>query len=165
MKKHIRSLLLCSMLSSAFIANAFAMGDSGCGLGSLIFKSNTKLLQLFAVTTNGSFGSQTFGITTGTSNCTAHGLVMREKEQIYYVEANYKALSTEMAQGKGENLMAFAQVMGCSEHATAEFGQMTKVHYEELIPSTSTTPSQMLDAVKKELKTNPVLSKECNAIS
>ena len=159
--KIILAFVVCAFTSTA----VFAAGDAGCGLGSLIWRSNTKLTQLFAITTNSSFGTQTFGITTGTSNCTAHGLVMKDKEQIYYVEANFKPLSTEMAQGRGENLMAFSDVMGCSQSARSAFSAMTKARYESILPSATTTPSQMLDAVKKEIRNHPVLSKECKVIS
>ncbi len=31
---------------------AMAMGDAGCGLGGLIIQKNSKLLQIFALTTN-----------------------------------------------------------------------------------------------------------------
>ena len=43
-------------------------GTAGCGLGSLVFGNQKGIVQIFAATTNGLFGSQTFGITTGTSN-------------------------------------------------------------------------------------------------
>ena len=52
-----------------FLAQGAMAQDAGCGLGSMIIQENTKVMQLLAATTNGSFGSQTFGISTGTSNC------------------------------------------------------------------------------------------------
>ncbi len=94
--------------------NIFA-GDSGCGLGSMIIKSNTKLLQLFAVTTNHSFGSQTLGITFGTSGCSANGLVQNDKQIQYYVEINQEDIIREMSQGHGEKLATLAMLHGCSE--------------------------------------------------
>ena len=48
-------------------------GDAGCGLGSILFGAKPGFVQVFAATTNGTFGSQTFGITTGTSNCGGGG--------------------------------------------------------------------------------------------
>ena len=44
-------------------------GPAGCGLGSLIFDADSGWTQIFAATTNGTSGNQTFGITSGTSNC------------------------------------------------------------------------------------------------
>ncbi|NNE12716.1 MAG: DUF3015 family protein, partial [Ilumatobacter sp.] len=40
-------------------------------------------------TTNGTFGTQTFGITTGTSNCNPAGLVKLEKEREEFAMKNY----------------------------------------------------------------------------
>ena len=43
-------------------APAHAVDSTGCGLGSIIFKGQKgPLMQILAVTTNGSFGTQTFG--------------------------------------------------------------------------------------------------------
>src|SRR3954464_7446787 len=44
-------------------------GTAGCGLGSLVFGDQKGAIQILAATTNTTFGTQTFGITTGTSNC------------------------------------------------------------------------------------------------
>ena len=47
----------------------YANDNTGCGLGSIIMRDqSTTALQVMAVSSNVT-GSQTFGITTGTSNC------------------------------------------------------------------------------------------------
>ncbi|MBI3557224.1 MAG: DUF3015 family protein, partial [Deltaproteobacteria bacterium] len=111
-------------------STALAGSDAGCGLGSLIIKKNTVMSQTMASTTNGSFGSQFFGITSGTSNCNPSGFALVEKEQIFYTESNYQHLKVEMAKGEGENLLAFAQVLGCSDKAAPDFARMTKQIYQ-----------------------------------
>ena len=70
-------------------------GDAGCGLGGLIIQKNSKILQLLAVTTNHSFLSQEFGITFGTSGCSASGLVMNEKKMAVVYDQAGKMLFTE----------------------------------------------------------------------
>ena len=50
---------------SVFAAAGY--GAAGCGLGSMVFGSKPGAEQVVAATTNGTFGSQTFGITFGTS--------------------------------------------------------------------------------------------------
>ncbi len=40
--------LLVAAIFSLFGTSAFAAGDAGCGLGSMIISKNSKLLQLFA---------------------------------------------------------------------------------------------------------------------
>lgn len=163
MRTRTIKLGLFGILSAFISANAFAIGDAGCGLGSVVFSSNKKLPQILAATTNGTFGSQTFGITTGTSNCTANGFAKVDREQIYYAESNYNSLKTEMAKGHGESLNAFAQVLGCSEQSHKDFGKMMRSHYESIFPSSKTTAVEMLNSVKKEIQASPVLSKECGA--
>jgi hypothetical protein len=82
----MKKLLMVAVLLLG--SQAFAAGDAGCGLGSLIISKNSKALQIFAITTNWSFLSQPLGITSGTSNCSASSIVMNDKEIQYFVEVN-----------------------------------------------------------------------------
>ncbi len=159
------ALAAVAALSLTFSATVtFAMGDAGCGLGSVVFSSNKKLHQILAATTNGTFGSQTFGITTGTSNCKASGFAKVEKEQIFYAESNYKNLMTEMAQGRGESLEGFAQVLGCNSASTLDFGKMTQSQYESIFPKADTTAVEMLRSVKQQIQAHPKLAKACGQV-
>ncbi len=151
-------ILLASVLIVGFASAAFA-NDAGCGLGSLIIQKNSKLSQLFAITTNATFSSQVFGITTGTSNCSASGLVYNYKEATVYAEANMPSLKVEMARGEGENLSAFAQTMGC--HDSAAFGKMTKTKYQTIFPSSDVDAHQMLSNVRTEIEKDPSLKQIC----
>lgn len=67
----MKKFLAAAAFVAAFSASsAFAVDSTGCGLGSMIFRGQRGLVpQILAVTTNGSFGTQTFGISTGTSGC------------------------------------------------------------------------------------------------
>ena len=65
--KKIFGLASAVVLTSASFAGSY--GDAGCGFGSMIFGNQAGFMQVFAATTNGTSGSQTFGITTGTLNC------------------------------------------------------------------------------------------------
>jgi hypothetical protein len=138
------ALALTMVSASAFAAG----GDAGCGLGSLVMTKNTKVSQVAAATTNGTFGSQTFGITTGTSNCSATQIVMNDGQAVRYAEANFEGLKAEMARGEGENVAALANLMGCSN--AQSFGSMTRAQFESIVPASSTTPSQMVKAVRTQ---------------
>jgi len=139
-------VIIFALLTSG---TAFAAGDAGCGLGSLIISKNSKLLQLFAATTNGTFGSQTFGITSGTSNCSSSGLVNNEKEIDYFVEVNHDDLSREMAQGHGEKLTTLAALHGCSSEATIKaFGSKAQSHFEQIVPAAGTNGVDMARNLK-----------------
>jgi hypothetical protein len=71
MKKlaYVVSAVLMTVVLSG-VGWAVDQKNTGCGLGTIVFEGQNGLVsQTFAVTTNGTFGNQTFGITSGTSNC------------------------------------------------------------------------------------------------
>lgn len=92
--------LAASLLFLPVSVLAAGYGPAGCGLGSMVIGSKPGMEQVFAATTNGTSGSQTFGITSGTSNCGDHGLVNLSKEREVFAQENYTSLVKEMAQGK-----------------------------------------------------------------
>jgi len=153
------TLALAVMISSS----VFATGDAGCGLGSLIISKNSKLLQLFALTTNGSFGTQTFGITSGTSNCSASGIVMNDKQQELFVENNYQRIIVEMVQGSGPTLSAFSHALGCSGEKSADFGSYTQKNYSEIMKQGDTSQG-LLKEIKSRLKSEPSFSGSCSSL-
>ncbi len=128
-----------------FLAQGAMAQDSGCGLGSMIIQENSKVMQVLAATTNGSFGSQTFGISTGTSNCKAQNLVMTEKAVQYFTEVNKDDLSREMAKGQGEKLNTLAALYGC-ETATSrnEFAKAAQANYGKILPTAQTSVTEMV---------------------
>lgn len=109
--KFFAAAILCTGLA----ANAHALGAAGCGLGSLVFNQNDFAHQLLAATTNGTFGSQTFGITFGTSNCTNKGLINISMERQSFIEANFADLSRDVAAGQGEFVENLAKLYNVSD--------------------------------------------------
>jgi len=174
MKKLVLGSALFGLLGLAFLvplgrAAPGSYGDAGCGLGSMLWSEggakakieNRAVREILAATTNGTFSSQTFGITTGISNCTEQGLVLREKEQELFVEANQDQLAREAAAGEGEYLTALASVMGCSEGARSHFAGQTKIHYGEIFGNAEATPAETLDAVKSVIRSDETLAAGC----
>ena len=88
-------------------------GDAGCGLGSILFGAKPGFVQVFAATTNGTFGSQTFGITTGTSNCGGGGGGTPTARN--YVETNREAVAKDISRGNGETIADQSQLAGCRD--------------------------------------------------
>jgi hypothetical protein len=123
-------------------------GMAGCGLGSIVIKENSTIMQVLAATTNGTSGSQTFGITTGTSNCTKGGVVVKSKEQEAFVEANFSRLQQDMAKGGGEYLAALTELMQCKDTMRPAVYSFAQQSYSSVFPSSSTTPMQALYAFK-----------------
>jgi len=143
----MRALIIITLLISS-IAIARADSSTGCGLGTLIWKQNSIVSALFRATTNQSFSSQLFGITTGTSGCSQHSIVKRDMYPVYYAEANLPELRHEMAQGQGEYLATFASVLGCSPAAQAQFMQWAQRSYSTMFSSAETSSADMLKSLR-----------------
>ena len=158
------SALVLSLVSFSGSAFAAGYGDAGCGLGSIVFGSEQGGVQVLAATTNGTFYSQTFGITTGTSNCNPAGLVKLDKEREEFAMKNYPTLVKEMAMGEGENLDTLAGLYGCSQESHADFGSLVQENFGAIVKSDSTTSQEMLSSLKSEISGNAVLSKSCSGI-
>ena len=119
---------------------AAGYGSAGCGLGSLVIEEdNTWWKQVIAATLNGT-GVQTFGISTGTSNCDSP-TPMKTAQVESYVEANRMALAKDIARGQGETIANLASVYGCKSSKT--FGKALKSNYRSIFSSTSTTHSEV----------------------
>lgn len=158
-----RLALAVGMLVMLVAGSAHAQyGMAGCGLGAMLFgKDNSTGMQILAATTNGTFGSQTFGITSGTSNCSQGGVIKAEREQAAFAEVNFQDLKANMAAGGGEFLSSLATLLGCEESSKKVLAQMSQEKFEKLVPSTSTTPIEMLVSLKQEIKVSPTLSATC----
>ncbi|MBR1778654.1 MAG: DUF3015 family protein [Alphaproteobacteria bacterium] len=113
----MKKFLALAAFAAAFSASsAFAVDSTGCGLGSIIFKGQQGMIQqLLAVTTNASFGNQTFGITTGTSGCDQNGRITGGTgKTLAFLENNLEQFAVDAARGHGETIDTVAALMGVS---------------------------------------------------
>lgn len=140
MKTIIFSLIAMFSVS----AMAAEYGDAGCGLGSIVIGSEKGAKQVLAATLNGT-GVQTFGISTGTSNCTEGGIFKSAKQVPAYIELNKLALAKEAARGEGETLAGLAQLMGCQSDS---FGQSVKSNYNQIFVESNMQPIEIEARIK-----------------
>jgi hypothetical protein len=109
--KKIVIAALATVAAASAMANANNIGS--CGLGSKLFEGKSGIVpQVAAMTTNGSFGNQSFGITSGTLGCTQDGVVTSNWKVSMYIDGNRVALARDAAAGQGENLNTLVEVMG-----------------------------------------------------
>jgi hypothetical protein len=134
----------------------------GCGLGKLAwndYKGQKEIApQVLMATTNGTFGSQTFGISTGTSGCTNDGKIMAEQKTTVFASLNFEALSAEMAQGQGEHLASLASLMGVPAENQPAFFAMTQERYTSLVKSGEASPVALVKALNDAIAGHPVLA-------
>ncbi len=134
------TLLLTSSLSAEVHRN------TGCGLGSMIIENqNTVAKQVLAAITNGTFGNQTFGITTGTLNCNKPYTVVSNEKIEKFVADNMDALAIDIASGSGENLDTLSTMMNIQDKAV--FSETLKANFSKIYSSTNVTSADVIDAI------------------
>lgn len=128
-------------------------GPAGCGLGSMIFEADSGFTQIFAATTNGTSGNQTFGISSGTSNCdgTSGGSASTKA----FVQTNRVALSKDIARGRGETLASLSQLAGCGSPDAV--GRTLQKNFKQIFPSAQASDAQVSDAVISVLQSSQAL--------
>src|SRR5438094_10562617 len=159
----IQVVVAFAVLSAAAALAANPDTGPGCGLGKLAwsdFKHQKNIgPQVLMATTNGTFGSQTFGISTGTSGCTNDGKVWAEHKVTMFASINFEDLSQEMAQGGGEHLASLATLMGVPAEQETEFSAMTQERYLAFIQASDGSPVAMVKALHEAITLHPVLVK------
>lgn len=143
-------------------ARGSSYGAAGCGLGSLAWgdkasDNDSIAYQVLAATTNGTFWSQTFGISFGTSNCDT-GKGGRASLDVY-IEANEVALASDIARGSGETLAGLSQLLRCSD--TVALGSTLRENYGTIYPTHEVDSQAVGQSIVETVQRDPNLSSTC----
>lgn len=129
-------------------ASVYANENTGCGLGSLIIKNqNTVVLQVLAATTNGTSGNQTFGITSGTSNCDKPSNFVSNDKLNKFVSENMDELAMDISSGQGETLTTVAKLMNVED--TKAFSSKLQSNFTNIYTSENVTSANVIDSIAK----------------
>jgi hypothetical protein len=143
MKKILVSIAAVVALSSSMMANVNS--QTGCGLGAMIIKDDSTAIMLaLQATTNGIFGNQTFGITSGTLGCKKTQFVMNERAE-EFVASNMDQLAKEIAQGHGESVDTLAELLEVSDKAA--FATALQSNYNSIYTSQNAKMADVLDNI------------------
>jgi hypothetical protein len=156
MKKSLSVVAMLTFLTVSATAAADGYGPAGCGLGSLIIGSKPGFTQVFASTTNGTFANQTFGISSGTSNCDGAGAATEQKAAKVFIEANREALAKDIARGSGETIETLADIAGCGDSAAV--GVSLQKSFKVIFTSSQMTSEDVSTNVIKSLQSNTALA-------
>lgn len=116
MEVNVKKLLAVALFAVSSVSFA-AHGPAGCGFGSVMFEGKDGLVfNVLASTFNGSSGSQTFGMSTGTLGC--EDAKTATVSAVSFVEGNEVALSNDIARGNGETLGAYLAMINKSNANT-----------------------------------------------
>ncbi len=127
-------------------------GTAGCGLGSLAFGNQPGGVQILAATTNALFGTQTFGMTTGTSNCGPSVFAMGTKN---FVEANREAVAKDISRGGGEAIGALTVINGCQDSRAV--GAALQRNFAAIFPSEQASSDEVTREILETLHSDPAL--------
>lgn len=129
-------------------ASVYANDNTGCGLGSLLIKNqNSTMLQAFAATTNGTSGNQTFGISSGTSNCSKPNNFVSNDKLNKFVTENMDELALDISAGKGETLSTVAKLMNVED--TSAFSAKLQANFSNIYTNENVTSSTVIDSIAK----------------
>src|SRR5471030_1231007 len=153
MKKQMASMMAAIVLAPSLVLATGNHPMAGCGLGYLLLsnKDNDKVTQVLGSTTNGTFGSQTFGISSGTSGCTEDGAVKMARATAVFADVNLASLRQEMSAGQGEYVNTFATMLGASEATRPQMVRFFQTEYQNLFPTASTSTEDMLKVLSEKL--------------
>jgi len=150
MKKLIAGAILLGASSMAF-------AQPGCGVGAMIWKGQSGIApHVLAATTNGTFGNQTFGMTTGTLGCQTNEAV---QSMALYMDSNIDKVARDMSRGSGENLDTLAVLLGVEQGDRETFRKVLQENFATIFPDADTTSGEAIDAIVSILEQHESLSK------
>ncbi len=139
---------------------ALADPDIGCGWGTMLWQGQEGVPQkVLGATTNGIFGNQTFGISSGSAGCRRSGTIRVDARTTMFAGANMDRLSHDMAAGQGETLDTLALLLGIAEQDRPAFFHMTKDHFAGIFSSDRITAGEMLQNVTRLMAADAQLAK------
>ena len=144
MKKLIISAIAAFTLSTSGYANA----NTGCGLGSVLIKDQSSLvMQVLAATTNGTLGNQTFGITSGTLNCSKPAKMVSNDELNRFVADNMDELAMDISAGHGETLSTVAKLMNVKD--ASSFSTKLQANFETIYANENVSSASVIDSISE----------------
>lgn len=162
MKKTLVAVVLSSLPALAFAQAHDNVG--GCGWGSKAFDGQSGVgPQVLAVTTNGTSGNQTFGISSGTSGCSQDGAVHSAWKTAMFIDGNKERLARDMSVGNGESLDSLAHLIGVRDEDRPAFGRLMQANVSVIFPSGSTTDDSVV-ALRQVLRSDRDLSQYAASI-
>ena len=134
-------------------------GMAGCGLGSILFGEKPGMVQIFASTTNGLYSNNTFGVTSGTSNCAPEG--DGGQAATIFIESNRLTMANDVARGSGETLSAFYNIADCNEKEAVS--QVLQKNYKSIFKADSSN-EELVNAIRSTLRNNEATRQSCPSL-
>ncbi len=142
----MKKILFIATAVALLSTSSFANENTGCGLGSqIIKKQDSVLMQVLAVTTNGTSGSQTFGITSGTSACAKPAKFVSNDKANEFVAENMDMLALDISNGQGEALSTLATLLHVSNKE--QFALALQENFDKIYTSSDVSSADVIDNI------------------
>lgn len=163
MKSAMQKVIVVAVAVTFITAGpAFAAGqaqnNTGCGLGTALLRNNADnsvLLQVVQLTLN-AFGIlilvPTIGITVGTAECQQPKYFAGNGKANEFMAANMDNLAKDIAQGRGENLDAFAELLGVPSDKRPDFYIQLQADFTRIFTSPSVQMASVMDNISAVTK-------------
>ncbi|MFP4030555.1 MAG: DUF3015 family protein [Desulfococcaceae bacterium] len=146
----MKKLLVAFAILAMTAAPALAVPPSncGCGIGTMVFEGQDGLAsQVLAATTNGIFGNQTFGISTGTLGCDRPAAFVQNEEVNRFVSENMDNLAVDIATGQGESLDALSEMIRVPSEKRTNFNAALQANFETIYPTPQVTHDHVVEQI------------------
>ncbi len=146
----MKKILVSAMAALVLTSSAYAAKNTntGCGLGSILIKDqSTVVMQVLAATTNGTSGNQTFGITSGTSNCDKPSVIASNDKLNRFVSENMDELALDISAGQGETLSTVAALLNVKD--ASSFNAKLKANFANIYASENVSSAKVIDSIAK----------------
>ncbi len=155
----MKRLIVAAALLGSMSLGALADSDTGCGVGTVLWAGQSGVIpKILAVTTNGIFGNQTFGITTGTLGCSPNGVISSRVRLTMFTGSNLEHLAKDMSVGHGESLNTLADLMKVPADQKAHFFALTQSHFGEIFAPQNQTAGEILGSLQRVMHQDPQLA-------
>lgn len=153
-------IIAASLLGSSFAAHAEAPGGPGCGWGNMLMAGQSGIVFHFlAITTNGTSGNATFGMTTGTNGCSTSGKLTYGGKSLLAMNGVLDEVAQDMAVGQGEALTALSVSMGIPADERSHFNAVMHENFSAIFTSEKVTAGEVADNINAVMLKDEKLAK------
>lgn len=156
----MKKILTCAAVLAATVSmsNVAHAENTGCGLGTMLFSGNKGVVpNILAVTTNGTSGNQTFGITSGTLGCNPRDTVKSSIKLFAFADENLSELASDTARGNGDYLESVAQILEIKEGDKSHFFNVMQSNFSNIFEGENTNTSNVVASISNVMKKDQVL--------
>ena len=146
--KKLLVIILLALAAPAFAGQGAS--NTGCGLGTILWGNESDgsvISQSLQATTNGTFGNQTFGITSGTLGCDQPANVIKNDRLLAFTADNLDLLARDIATGQGETLDTVAELLEVPAAERPFFNATLQMNFDKIFVSGTETAGVVLDRI------------------